>query len=338
MKIVCFHLNQVGDLIFSLPALKSLRDGFPESQITSVVRPAMAELLEASGLVDEVLYRKTGIKIDKVALVRELASRRFDLAVVLSQSAECAFLSFASRASRRVGFVNTTLGGLLTERVYFKHPPSTANNLRLIEALGCRVTQTSYSGLLKPSEDQLTRADRILSDFEVGSNDTIVAFSPGTSGRRSVKEWTDEGFAELARHLTNKGVKVVILGTEPAYNIVQDSSRILDLNGKTNLGEAAAILYRAKALVAVDSGILHLGAAVGTKVVGLFGPSNSDVTGPQGNGHTVIRSGVDCSPCMKTDCKLDRICMTSISASEVIRAVDQIVDKDGYGWNEDSAN
>lgn len=328
MKIACFHLNQVGDLVFSLPALKSIRDSFPDASITSVVRPGMAELLAAAGLVDEILHRKSGINLDKVTLMRELSSRRFDLALVLSQSAECAFLSCVTRAPRRIGFINTTLGGLLTERVYFKHPPSTENNLRLVEAAGCRVTQRDYSGLFKPSEEQVKRADRILSDVGIKGDDVVVAFSPGTSGRRSVKEWTDSGYAELGRHLVSKGIKVVILGTQPAYNIVQDCGEILDLSGKTNLGDVAAILHRSTVLVAVDSGVLHLGAAVGTRVVGLYGPSNSDITGPQGEGHVVIRSGVDCSPCMKTECRLDRICMTSISASTVIDAVEQALNQD----------
>lgn len=327
MRIVCFHLNQVGDLVFSLPALKSIRDSFPDASITSVVRPALGELIESCGLVDDVLYRNKGINLGKAKLTTELAARRFDLAVALSQSASCAFLAYASRAPRRVGFKNTSMGWLLTERVNFKHPPSVENNLRLVESIGCQVIKRDYSGLLHPSETQTERAERILLGCGIETDDTVVAFAPGTSGRRSVKEWTDEGFAEVGRYLVNQGVRVVLLGTQPMPKIVEDCPQILDLSGRTNLGEAAAILHRCRALVAVDSGILHMGAAVGTKVIGLYGPSNSHVTGPQGEGHIVVTSDAGCIPCMQTSCNIQRECMIGIKPDMVTAAIDRIFSK-----------
>jgi heptosyltransferase-2 len=325
MKIVCFHLNQVGDLVFSLPALKCIRDTFPESSITSVVRPGAVEIMRCAGFVDEVLPRVGGLNRNKWNLARGLASRGCDLAVVFSQSAECAVLAYLSRAPKRHGFVNTSLGKLLTHRVDFNHPPSVENNLRLVESMGCRITQRDYAGLMKPSTEQVERADRLLSGYGIAPEDELVALAPGTSGRRSVKEWTDAGFAAVGRHLTERGFRVVVLGTEPAYNIVKDCGQIIDLSGKTNLGEALAILYRSKALVSVDSGILHLAAAAGTGVVGLYGPSNPDITGPQGEGHVVVRSNEDCSPCIRTECKYNRKCMTNIDAGRVIDAVEVVL-------------
>lgn len=327
MKILCFHLNQVGDLIFSLPALKCLRDSYPDSTIISVVRSSAKEILESTGLVNEIVLRKSGINLDKVALVKELASKRANLAVVFSQSAECAVLAYLSGASERVGFIDTSLGFLLTKRVYFKHPPSTENNLRLISEIGCKITQKNYSNLLSPTEAQICRANKLLSSCGISESDKIVAFAPGTSGRRSVKEWTEQGYLAVERYLISQGYRVVILGAEPMDNIVEDSARILDMGGKTNLGEVVAILARSKALLAVDSGILHLAAAVGTPVVGLYGPSNPKITGPQGDGHIVVTSGVECSPCMKTVCDKQRDCMIKISEHNVIDVIERIMSR-----------
>jgi ADP-heptose:LPS heptosyltransferase len=156
----------------------------------------------------------------------------------------------------------------------------------------------------------------------------VVALSPGTSGRRSVKEWSDEGFAEVGRHLIARGYRVVVLGTQPASGIVAACDAITDLSGRTNLGEALAILSLSRALVAVDSGILHLAAAAGTKGVGLYGPSNPKITGPQGEGHVIVTSGEDCSPCVRTECKFDRKCMTNIDTRQVIEAVDSVLDSE----------
>lgn len=329
MRILCFHLNQVGDLAFSLPALKCIRDSFPEAHITSVVRPGMKEILESTGLPDDVLSRKSGMNLCKCRLARSLASGRYDLAIVFSQSAECAVLAYLSRAPRRIGFVDTSLGSLLSSRIEFHHPPSTENNLRLVGAVGCDITCRDYSGLLKATPKQTERANRILQDHGISADDSIAVISPGTSGRRSVKEWTDQGFAVVGRHMAEIGVRPIILGTEPAYSIVKEHGGILDLSGKTNLGEAVAILARARLLVAVDSGILHLCAAVGTPVVGLYGSSNPAITGPQGDGHIVLTSGADCSPCVRTECGLGRKCMTDLKPESVISAIDAILKGSG---------
>jgi len=325
MRIACYHLNQVGDLAFSLPALKCVRDAFPDAVVTSVARPGMVELLGCSGLVDEVLVRRGGLNAAKIGLIRSLRQRRFDLAIVFSQSAECAVLAYLGGARRRIGFINTSLGILLTQRVEFSHPPSTENNLRLVSEAGCEITCTDYVGLLKPTDALIERGERILNDNGIMPDQPIAALAPGTSGRRSVKEWSDEGFAEVGRHLIERGYRVVVLGTQPASGIVAACDAITDLSGRTNLGEALAILSRSRTLVAVDSGILHLAAAAGTKVVGLYGPSNPKITGPRGEGHVIVTSGEDCSPCVRTECKFERKCMTNIDARRVIEAVDSIL-------------
>ncbi|MCE5198714.1 MAG: glycosyltransferase family 9 protein [Armatimonadota bacterium] len=325
MNIICFHLNQVGDLIFSLPALKCIRDSFTGCSITSVVRPGARELLECTNLPDHILCRNNGWNLDKYELIRSLSSVRYDLAIVFSQSAECALLAFLSGAPKRVGFINTSLGVLLNQHVGFTHPPSTDNNLRLVAAIGCRITSTDYSGLITPSPEHISRAQSLLASFGISESDDIVVLSPGTSGRRSVKEWSDSGFADVGNYLNGRGVKTVILGTIPATGITDLCSSIIDLSGKTSLAEAAAVLYRSRAVVSVDSGMLHLGAAVGTRVVGLYGPSNHNITGPRGEGHVVIRSDADCSPCMRTECNYKRKCMTDIDSGKVIAAMDNIL-------------
>ncbi len=325
VRIVSFHLNQIGDLAFSAPALKCLRDGIPEAHITSVVRPPVRDLLECSGLVDEVLTRRGGLNLRKMKLASRLARGRFDLALVFSQSAECALLAYLTRAPRRIGFINTTLGRLLTERIDFQHPPSTGNNLRLVAAAGCSVTKSDYVGLLRPSADMVARGERILTEHGVGPADRIVVLAPGTSGRRRLKEWCDTGFAEVARHAVARGFRAIVLGTVPAVGIAQEFPQILDLSGKTSLNDAVGVLARSDALVGVDSGILHLCAALGKPVVGLYGPSDPTVTGPQGDGHEIVTSGAECSPCGQGECRFDRKCMTNLRADSVIAALDRVL-------------
>ncbi|MDH7600888.1 MAG: glycosyltransferase family 9 protein [Armatimonadota bacterium] len=325
MRIVCFHLNQIGDLMFSLPALKSLRDSFSPAYITSVIRPGLRQLLEWTNLADDVLVRSPGLGSHVFSLMCELRSRRYDLAVVFSQSAECALLAYMTRASRRLGFVNTSLGWLLTERVSFSHPPSTANNLRLVEAAGAACTKKDYYGLLSVPLDVVEAGRRLLASTGIDESVRFAVIAPGTSKRRRLKEWTDEGFAEVARYLGTQGLRVVCVGAVASPGIAQLCPQIVDLGGRTSLVEAAGVLAGCELLVGVDSGILHMCAAMGKPVVGLYGPTNPEVTGPQGEGHIVIRSNVGCSPCRLKTCKLDRKCMKDIKPVAVIDAVSEIL-------------
>lgn len=325
MKIVCFHLNQVGDLVFSLPALKNLRDCFPQAAMTSVVRPGLVDLVRCSGLVDNVLVRPYGIGVHKLALARSLRASRFDLAVVFSQSAASVLLAYLSGAPRRTGFSGSSFGWMLTDRVAFQHPPSTVNNLRLVESLGCPMRTVSYEGLLRPSAEQAARADMLLSGFGIKPEDPVAALAPGASKRRDVKRWTDEGFLEVARRLAGLGIKVVLLGSDITPRACDDSGCMVNLSGATSLAEALAVLARCRVVVGVDSGLLHLAAAAGTRTVGLYGPSDPAVTGPPGDGHAVVRAGISCSPCHKTRCPIGRVCMTQLSPQDVISAVNTVL-------------
>lgn len=311
--------------MFSLPALRCVRDSCPDAYIASVARLSAAELLKCTGLVDEVFVRKSGFNLAKIKLIKDLASHRFDLALVFSQSAESTLLSVLCGAPRRIGFINTSLGALLTRQVYFSHPPSTENNLRLISEAGLNITCKSYAKLLIPSVKMMKQANALLKRNGIGPDDKLIAICPGTSGRRSVKEWTNEGFADIAAYFSDIGYRIVVIGSSPEDEIVSRCPSIIDLGGKTDLGEVLWTLYRAVAVVAVDSGLLHLAAAAGTMVVGLYGPSNPNATGPQGDGHVVIRSGEECSPCMRTECNFNRKCMTNIDSYRVIEAVENIL-------------
>jgi len=120
------------------------------------------------------------------------------------------------------------------------------------------------------------------------------------------------------------GLPVVFTGESPEGPI----ERIRELMeapsastaGRTSLRELAALYRRASVVLTTDSGPMHLAAAVGTPVVALFGPTSPERTGPYGEGHAVIRRGMDCSPCFRKACET-RECMQAIGVDEVFEAV-----------------
>lgn len=326
LRIVTFHLNQVGDLLFSLPALTSLRAGFPGAQITAVVRPALTSLLRSSDLVDSIIERVRGGLLSKARLIWRLRREKFHIAVSFSQAEECVLLSRFSGAAVRAGFSGGHFASAFTIRTEKVGPPSTMNNLRLVGAIGCPVVQDTYVGLIKLNQEDLNNAQELLREAGASLDRPLVVLGPGTSRRRTIKEWSSERFAAVADHLaTNNGAQVAILGASSDPQI-QAAARVpvADLSGRTTLRQAAAILKRATLFVGVDSGLMHLAAAMATPCVAIFGPSDPNLTGPQGQGHAIVRLGLGCSPCFRKTCPFNRECLENLTSEVVIKAAENI--------------
>ena len=101
------------------------------------------------------------------------------------------------------------------------------------------------------------------------------------------------------------------------------NNRVVDLTGKTTLKELAHLTSLSSVVITVDSGPMHIAAAMGVPVVAIFGPTAPWRTGPYGEGHTVIRKELPCSPCFSKICKdKDNICMKEIEVRDVLSAVE----------------
>lgn len=324
-RIVCFHLNQVGDLLFSLPALYNLRHAFPEAHITCVIRPEYAGLLSLSGLADKVIHRQRRFW-GGAAVVAQLLSQRPELAILFSTSPASALLALCSGAIRRVGFDHQLQSRLLTDRVTYRCPPSIQNNLRLVGMLGCSIKKEDYVGLLHPGLSEHSCADNILRSIGIDQSMRFAVIAPGTSSGREIKRWSDIGFADVADGLMSRfAIRSVIVGNRRGESIRNFSNYVYDLTGLTPLPALAALLQRASVFIGVDSGIMHLAAAVGVPVVALFGPTDPSVTGPKGQNVRVLCLDVPCRPCFGTECKIGRPCIESITPHMVLDAISSVL-------------
>ena len=196
-------------------------------------------------------------------------------------------------------------------------PPSVHNHLQLVRALGIETTATSYVGLVAPSASDLQWARDRLRQAGLDESTPYVLMAPAASRRRAVKEWPAGRFAELSRHVLELGYGVVVVGTNHLAEFADfTTTPFVDLTGETSLCQILALAQGATCFVGIDSGVMHLAAAVGCRCLGLFGPSDSRITGPQGEGHRVVRLGLDCSPCHASACDSKR-CMEGLSVGLV---------------------
>ncbi len=289
-SVAVFHLNQVGDLLFSLPALAALRAGYPEARITSVVRETVAPLLDGSPLVDSVLTH--GGARDFFDTAERLRDAGVDLAVCLSESPRSRLLASLGRSSRRVGLDGGPLASLLTTRVEKVGLPSTSNNLRVVRALGCPVPTESYVGLLEVLPEDGEAARRILAEagVDVGGS-RLVVLAPEVSKGRESKSWPAERFATVSRRLAGTpGWTPVLVGSTPSVCFEEAPPGCVDLGGRTGLRDLVGLLSLAGLFVGNDSGVLHLAASLGLPCVALFGPTDPAETGPHGGPHDILRA------------------------------------------------
>ncbi len=143
------------------------------------------------------------------------------------------------------------------------------------------------------------------------------------------KCWYSDRFGDLGKRLSAKWqARILLFGKEEERPIANEilyhvGARGIDLTGKTGLLQLAAVLERCTLLVTNDTGTMHVGAAVGTPIIALFGSTPSDITGPWGKIHEVVRKDVPCSPCWKRICPTDHRCMDLITVDEVEKVADK---------------
>ena len=306
-KICIIHLNQIGDLVFSLPLLKSLKVNFPDVAIHSVVRPYLQDLLVESPWVDRILLRESSLKA-KLDLLKKIRRSQYDLLICLARSEESLMLTLLSGAKLKAGFTHFFWDLGLDLKEHIEGHNSWHNNAKLLRLLNIKISQNDYVGLLNVDEDES------LTDLPA----EFAVISPAASRRRQIKTWDPKKFAELILLLKHHfDLTSVIVGSsqDQAYNrIISGSLRekanandlcIVDLTGNTNLRSLCSIIRKARLFVGIDSGIMHLASSIDIPVVGLFGPTDPQYVGPQNNRSIVVRKeDLDCLPCQKLTASL----------------------------------
>jgi len=172
-----------------------------------------------------------------------------------------------------------------------------------------------------PSETQ-TWARGFFSEIGIDISRPIVAIHPGSPV--PLKRWPAERFAKLADILIERKTQVLFLGGIDEKRLVEEIQsqmrhNSVNIAGRTNLQQLGAVLQNCHLFIGNDSGPMHIAAAVGTRVIGLFGPSSPQRFGPFGDNCTAIRKEPDCPPCMKNDCRLgEEGCIVEISVEDVL--------------------
>ena len=341
-RILAVQLADIGDLVLTTPALAALREARPAATI-DLLAAAHALPLLPRGLVDNTLpFQRAGISASRALLapgnwplLLQIARRRYDALILFHHfTLRGGMLKFrliaAASGARRILGLQNGAAGFLTDSVAdagFGARHQAQYWLDLVALLGADKTPRPAKVQRQPFP--LPAAD---------SHAPLVVMHAGSGGYSPARRWDVARFADLARRLRKAhDAQIVIVGQRgddgealaaaldfPAQSLV----------GRTSLPQLADVMARAQLFVGADSGVMHLAAAAGAPVLGIFGPSNAEAWRPwtPGGLSAVLRSGVACSPCSYVGREIGaregcpaRTCMKLVSSAQAAAAANDLL-------------
>ena len=361
MKILVRAPNWVGDAVMAVPAFEAIRRHRAGSEISILARPVVADLLSGQPFADRILeYDHRGRHrgwLGKEKLIRELRGEKFDVAVLLQNAFEAAWLAWRAGIPERIGYARDGRGVLLTKAIAVPKRGPEGKKLPGHESqyfleLLRRADWADSGDEIDPiygirlglrSKDR-EAAEYTLRKAGVRPESRRCAIAPGAS-YGAAKCWPAERFALLADRLISEcDADVIFFGTggekEIAARIVSSmKSRAISLVGETSMRDLPALLSQCSVFVGNDSGAMHVAAAAGLPVIGIFGSTDPEGTAPVTQQFTLVQEKVSCSPCFLRRCPVDHRCMTRISADSVFSAIRQSgrMPADSQAWSAENA-
>jgi lipopolysaccharide heptosyltransferase II len=256
-----------------------------------------------------------------------LRQRRYDVVLDLQGLLKSALYVMTTGAAVRVGFAEGREGApwVLTHRVVAPPQPVQAVDRYLALAAAVDATDPVREYGIFVSREDAAVARAHLAACHVPPGRPRVALHPGARWRS--KLWEVSRWRELATALLTEGLAVLLTGSDKDGAMAESlcagmDPRLVSLVGRLSLKQLVAVLQHVDVMVTVDSGPMHIAAAVGTPVVALFGPTDPRRTGPQGPGR-ILRRELWCSPCLQRRCRIADTyrCMRDLSVAEVLGAV-----------------
>lgn len=306
-RILVFQTAFLGDVVLTLPTIQIVKQHFPEAEIDVVTTPVASSLLNNHPAITHVIQydkRKTQRGLNGIiSLARKLRLLQYDVAIAPHRSFRTATVLALSGIPERIGFSNTS--GKIFYNHIVEYVPSRheiERNYALLIPLGIQVKQKEFPSLY-PSLNDINTVNKFLFEREIVHQDRMIAIAPGSVW--NTKRWLIERYAQLALLLAHDGHEILIIGgkedAELGSAIVEATKhkQIHNATGRLTLLQSAELIGRCKVLVTNDSAPLHIGVAMRTPVVAIFGATVPEFGfGPYGANDVVVETkGLSCRPC-----------------------------------------
>jgi len=335
-KILIIKLRAIGDVVMSTAVLDGIRAAYPKARIDFLTETESKDIVFGNPILNQVIVydRKRIAKsfflkrmIENLRLIARIRNQRYDFIFDFFGNPRSAWITFLSGAKTRVGY-----NYRLRKFAYNVVVRSRANevhevdwHLDALKALDIPVEEKNL--YVAVGEGSKNLAESFWQEAGlVGYPVIAINFSGGWP----TKKWPLDRFAHLIDLLSaNYPAKIIILWgpgeKEEAEKLQRLTTSPTALIPQTTLKQLAAILAKTDLMVTTDSGPMHIAAAMGTPCVAIFGPTNSRLQGPYGEGHVIVRNeALDCLGCNLTACS-HISCMNDLPVSEVLSGVEKCI-------------
>jgi heptosyltransferase-2 len=326
-KVAVAAPNWLGDAVMSLPALGVLSAS--GATVAVVSSPYVARVFWNVEGVDELWIDPAAGRMRRIgARTRALRAFGADAVALFPPSFASAVPACAAGVRHRVGFASDARRPLLTESLgrlsRERHLGASYTEVarRALAALGLSAEVRDSA----PSTLRVSDAERAAASRLVGAAGGYVVVVPGAAFGPA-KAWPRDRYRELCRRLARDTAVVVCGGAgdrDAAAEVADGVDGVVNLAGRTSLGEFFAVVESAQALVANDSGAPHVGAALGVPVVVLFGSTSPAWTAPLGRWVEVVQFKVHCNPCFRRTCPTQLECFHGIDVDDVLERLSAV--------------
>lgn len=336
-RILIISPNWIGDAIMAQPLLQLLARQHPGWPIDVLAAPVVAPVWRAVLEVDTVLetpFRHGALQLrERWRYAKVLRARGYAAAYVLPNTLKYALIPWLAGIPKRVGYKGEMRHGLINVMHHDERPPRPM--VPFYAALAGAPDAPLRTDLPKPA----MRVDRdtvgaVSARHGLHDGARLVVFAPGAEFG-AAKRWPARHFAHLARDILGQhpDTQIALLGSpkdkaagDEILALVQDA-RVLNLAGATKLDEAIAIIARASAVVANDSGLLHIASSLNRPVVALYGPTDPDHAPPFSSVAKSLSLRLECAPCKQRECPLGHHnCMEQLESDLVWQPLQTMIE------------
>jgi lipopolysaccharide heptosyltransferase II len=339
-RLLCIRLDSLGDVLMMTPAIRALREGAPNRQITLLTSPSGAAVARLVPEIDDVLIyeapwvKSTSPRTDSAfdrALIRRLQSLHFDAAVIFTTFSQsplpAALLCHLAEIPLRLAHCREQVYGLLTDRVPETEPEQgirheVRRQLELVATVGARPDDERLSLSVSARAGDVVR--RLLRERAINTSRPWAVLHPGSTA--ASRRYPPELFAEATRRLVAEhGWQIVMTGSEGERDLVQEIGRLAavpihDLTGTLDLAKLVALIASAPVLITNNTGPSHIAAAVGTPVVCLYALTNPQHA-PWMVPSRVLSQDVPCRWCYRSVCpEGHHACLRGVPPEAVVTA------------------
>jgi lipopolysaccharide heptosyltransferase II len=343
-NILCIRLDAIGDVIMTTPAMRALKAGHADRQLTLLTSSSGAAIAPLIAEVDRVIvhnapWLKTIVPHDpgsEFALIEQLQKLKFDAAVIFTVYSQnplpSAFLCYLARIPLRLAHCHENPYQLLTNWVkdpepgqYIRH--EVQRQLDLVKTIGCTVADPCLK--LTFSDGALEKVQDILQDAGVAIASPWIVIHPGSTA--ASRRYSPEQFAIVASRLVREfGIQIIFTGTASERSLVDFIQSEMDVGSVSlvdilSLHELAALLSFTPVFITNNTGPMHIAAAVQTPTVALYALTNPQHT-PWAVPHRILFQDVPCRYCYKSICpETHHLCLQGVTPDQVVQAAIELL-------------